>query len=49
MEMKKLCQKCFSTHGYSMELEEKEDGVYVCPRDPGHRYKREDDGSFIPL
>ncbi len=48
MEMKKLCRKCFHSHGYSQIL--KKDGEhYVCSKDPGHRYKEEEDGSLTPL
>ena len=31
------CRKCYCDHGYGIRLREK-NGVYVCERDPGHKY-----------
>ncbi len=45
--IKSICRQCFSQKGYSMEiLLDPITGEYVCKKDAGHRYKKEEDGSF---
>ena len=50
VQIRPICRQCFSQKGYSMEiLLDPMSGEYVCKKDPRHRYKKEEDGSFSTL
>ncbi len=38
-----ICPGCFAETGHSIVMQEKE-GIYYCPKNPEHRYKRNADG-----
>ena len=38
-----VCPGCYSNAGHSVVMQE-ENGVYKCPKDPRHKYKRSEDG-----
>jgi hypothetical protein len=33
--------------GYSITLEKRDDGTYVCPQDPTHKFRKDDQGYFV--
>ena len=43
MKINTICPGCFSQTGHSVVMEEKE-GIYHCPRNLDHKYKRSTDG-----
>lgn len=50
VEIKPLCRHCFAQKGYSMEiLLDSMSGEYVCRKDAGHRFRKEEDGTFSSL
>ena len=38
-----ICPACFAETGQSIVMQEKE-GIYYCPQNPEHRFKRNSDG-----
>ena len=38
-----ICPSCFAEAGHSVVMQEKE-GIYFCPRNTEHKYKRNNDG-----
>ena len=50
VQIRPICRNCFVQKGYSMEiLLDPITGEYVCKKDPKHRYKKEEDGSFSTI
>jgi len=47
MKLKEVCPKCFAATGFSILLEE-EKGVYFCPKNATHKFKKGTDGFFEP-
>ena len=45
MRMKDTCPACFSEIGFSVVMHE-EKGIYFCPKDAQHRFKKTNDGFF---
>ncbi len=41
------CPTCFMNKGYSIELTKRDDGTFVCPQDPAHKFIKDKDGYFI--
>ena len=47
VNIKPICRSCFAQTGYSVEiLSDPMSGEYVCRKNSGHRFKKEEDGSF---
>ena len=40
------CPNCHIYRGIFFELKKNKEGVYVCPSNPAHRYRRDGDGNF---
>lgn len=43
MQLKEICPKCFAATGFSIVLEE-EKGVYMCPKNALHKFRKSRDG-----
>jgi hypothetical protein len=50
VNIKPICRQCFAQAGYSVEiLPDLMSNEYVCKKNPRHRFKKEEDGSFSSL
>lgn len=47
VEIKPICRGCYSQFGYSQVLYPSAEGLYVCPKNPKHKYKKDADGMFV--
>ena len=45
MKLREVCPKCYAATGFSITMEE-EKGVYFCPKNATHRFKKNKDGFF---
>ncbi|MBI1973562.1 hypothetical protein HYS54_02000 [Candidatus Micrarchaeota archaeon] len=45
MKMKDTCPTCFSETGFSVVMSD-EKGIYYCPKNAQHRFKKNNDGFF---
>ena len=41
---KSPCPSCFSETGFSVIMEEMDDGTHRCPKNEFHQFERDDDG-----
>ncbi|MCD4740475.1 hypothetical protein K8R43_04780 [archaeon] len=44
LKFKDACPSCFIEKGYSVEMEPREEGVFQCPQNAAHRFKRDEQG-----
>ena len=44
MRFRDVCPTCFIQSGFSIEMKKDEKGVFHCPNDGGHRFKKDSDG-----
>lgn len=50
IDFKPICRKCFAQYGYSQQIiHNPSTNEYVCKKEPRHRYKKEEDGSFSAI
>ena len=44
MKFKDTCPICFIEAGYTVLLKEVENGIFQCPRDETHKFKKDENG-----
>lgn len=49
VEIKPLCRGCYSQSGVSQVLYPSAEGLYICPKNPLHRYKKDADGMMVTI
>jgi len=46
LKLKDVCPKCYAATGFSIVMEE-EKGIFFCPKNATHRFKKDKDGFFL--
>lgn len=49
LKYKSPCPDCFAQSGHSIVMEEKEEGVFQCPKNRQHKYTRDEETGFWNL